>query len=328
MYIEVMKKTLLILILLRCITVSAQIRISDFKQSVSDGAAADFRTTVDDPDGQPCAILKLETKLDGWTFDAGLAGIIDTKYGDGIIWIYLPASARKLTVAHSEYGVLRDWSFPVSLEPGRTYTMKLSYDRPIQTSPDKPSSRVSPQATRDRVSPSAYRSVTSSPPSMVTDHAPRYVVTPSERAFSDHFVDFYMGFNCSRDIEDHYSFDDETWFGFSYTWIGNRVGPYVSLAFNADGCFSVLGGAAFRLTDPETATMDWHLYGGSGLIDECLGFDVGTRFAWRSSHKLSHWDFGFGCQFSQGSITPTVSVGLYIWGIPTVLCLGLICGGI
>ena len=82
-----MKKTLLILILLRCITVSAQIRISDSKQSLSDGAAADARTSVDDPDGQLCSVLKLETKLNGWTFDAGLAGIIDTRYGDGIrIW--------------------------------------------------------------------------------------------------------------------------------------------------------------------------------------------------------------------------------------------------
>ena len=323
-----MKKSLLILVLLKCITVSAQIRISDFRQSFSDGAATDIRTSVADPDGQLCAILKLETKQSGWTFDAGLVGIIDTRYGDGIIWIYLPASARKLTVAHREYGVLRDWVFPFSLEPGRTYTMKLSYERLLQTSPAKHPVKVSPQTTRAGASPSAPRRVTPPLPSMVALNAPRYEATPSGRAFCDHFVDFYMGFNCSKDYEDHYSFDDETWFGFSYTWIGNRVGPYVSLALNADECFSILGGVAFRITDPKTATMDWHLYGGAGLIDECLGFDVGTRFAWRSSHKLSRWDFGFGCQFSQESITPTVSVGLYIWGIPTVVCLGLICGGL
>lgn len=163
---------------------------------------------------------------------------------------------------------------------------------------------------------------------MVTNAAPRYAAAPSERTFCDHFVDFYMGFSCYKDYQDYYSFDDECWFGFSYTWIGNRVGPYASLAFNADECFSVLGGVAFRLTDPGSATLDWQLYGGAGLIDECLGFDVGARFAWRSSHKLSHWDFGFGCQFSQGAIIPTVSVGLYIWGIPAVIGLGLVCGGL
>ena len=218
-----MKKTLLILILLRCITVSAQIRISDFKQSFSDGAAADVRTSVADPDGQLCSVLKLETKLTGWTFDAGLAGIIDTRYGDGIIWIYVPASARKLTVAHSEYGVLRDWSFPVSLEPGRTYTMKLSYERPRQTSQAQRPARMSAPTTRSGSSQSTSRRVTPPLPTMVTNAAPRYAAAPSERTFCDHFVDFYMGFSCYKDYQDYYSFDDECWFGFSYTWIGIRV---------------------------------------------------------------------------------------------------------
>lgn len=322
-----MKKTLLILILLRCITISAQIRISDFKQSLSDGAAVDIRTSVADPAGQICSVLKLETKLTGWTFDAGLAGIIDTRYGDGIIWIYVPASARKLTVAHIKYGVLRDWSFPVSLEPGRTYTMKLSYERPQQTNQTQRPKAPTPK-TREMYTQSTPRQVTPPLPIVALNTAPRHVASPSERAFCEHFVDFYMGFSCCKDYQDYYSFDDECWVGFSYTWIGDRVGPYASLAFNADECFSILGGLAFRLTDPGTATLDWQLYGGAGLIDESLGFDVGARFAWRSSHKLSHWDFGFGCQFSQGTIIPTVSVGLYIWGIPTVIGLGLLCGGI
>lgn len=291
-----MKKTLLIILFLRCITVAAQIRISDFKQSFTDGAAADIRTSVADPDGQLCAALKLETKLTGWTFDAGFDGIMDAKYGDGIIWLYVPASARKLTVAHSRYGVLRDWSFPVSLEPGRTYTMILSYERPRQKSP-------------------AQRPViVSAPP------APTRI--PS--SFCNHFFDFYAGFNCSKYQDDYYEFDGETWFGLSYTWIGNRVGPYMSLALNTDACFSVLGGAAFRLTDPQTGSLDWQLYGGVGLIDGNIGFDIGTRFAWRSSRKLSRWDFGFGCQFSKDAVTPTVSVGFSIWGIPALVGIGLV----
>ena len=322
-----MKKTLLILILLKCITVSAQIRISDFKQSFSDGAAADVRTSVVDPDGQLCSVLKLETKLTGWTFDAGLAGIIDTRYGDGIIWIYVPASARKLTVAHSEYGVLRDWSFPVSLEPGRTYTMKLSFERPRQTNQAQHTVKVSTQATPTRVSSAMTRRITPPVPVPVLDNSIPYSSRDSERSFCNHFVDFFIGFNCSKYYDDYYEFDDEAWFGFSYTWIGNRVGPYMSLAFNSDECFSALGGVAFRLTDPRTATLDWHLYGGAGLINEGLGFEFGTRFAWCSTNRLSHLDFGFGCQFSQESIIPTVSVGLYIWGIPTVICLGLVLGG-
>ena len=129
-----MKKAILILLLLQTVPVGAQIRISDFKQSHSDGAASDVRTALADPDGKLCALLKLETKQSGWTFDTGLAGIMDTKYEDGLIWLYVPASARKITVAHKDYGTLREWSFPISLEPGRTYTMKLSYQYPKRQS--------------------------------------------------------------------------------------------------------------------------------------------------------------------------------------------------
>lgn len=275
---------------------AAQIRISDFNQSFSDGAAADVRTSVADPDGRLCAALKLETKQTGWTFDAGLDGIMDTRHEDGVILLYVPASARKLTVAHRKYGVLRDWSFPVSLEPGRTYTMTLSYEPPPQKRP----------AQRPLI--------VSAPP------AP----TKSPSSFCNHFFDFYAGFNRSRYSDDYYGFDDETWFGLSYTWIGNRVGPYMSLAVNTDACFSVMGGAAFRLTDPKTASMDWQLYGGAGLIDRSIGFDIGTRFAWRSSRSLSRWDFGFGCQFSKEAVTPTVSVGFSIWGIPVLVGIGLV----
>ena len=322
-----MKKALLIFVLLRCITVAAQIRISDFKQSLSDGVAVDVRTSVADPEGQPCAVLKLETRQSGWTFDAGLAGIMETRYADGLIWIYVPSSARKLTIAHREYGILRDWCFPVSLEPGRTYTMKLSYELSRQTSKAQHPGRVVTQTNPTRVSTPSPHHAMLQVPAPTLDKSAQYASMCSERAFCNHFVDFYVGFNCSRYYDDYYEYDD-AWFGFSYTWIGNRVGPYMSLAINADECFSVLGGVAFRLTDPRTATLDWHLYGGAGLIDEGLGFDIGTRFAWRSAHKLSHWDFGLGCQFSQESIIPTVSVGLYIWGIPTVVCLGIALGGV
>ena len=118
--------------------------------------------------------------------------------------------------------------------------------------------------------------------------------------------------------------NDDCRIGVSYTWIGNRVGLYLSASTDFDGGFSVFGGAAVRLTNPKTAFLDWQVYGGAGLMDGMFGFDVGTRFGWRSSHSLSHWDFGFGCQFSKGFIMPTVSVGLYIWGIPVLVGIGLI----
>ena len=290
-----MKKSILILLLLQSFTVAAQIRISDFRQSLTDGAASDVRTSITDPDGRLCAVLKLETKQTGWTFDTGFAGIMDTRYEDGVIWLYVPASARKLTVAHEEYGTLREWNFPVSLEPGRTYTMKLTNERPRPAPSDSDWTGLYPP---DRVG----------------------------KEFCNHFADFYLGFGCSRDYSDYYETNGDVWCGLNYTWIGNRIGPYMSLGTNFDECCSVFGGVAYRITDPYTATLDWQVYGGLGLMDGRIGLDIGTRFAWRSSYVLSHWDFGFGCQFSHGTVMPTLNVGLYIWGIPTLICLGLVAG--
>lgn len=317
-----MKKSLLILFLLQSICTAAQVRISDFKLAVADGAASDVRTSLQDPDGRLCAVLKLETRQTGWTFDAGLAGIMDTRFETGVIWLYVPASARKLTVAHKEYGVLRDWSFPVSLEPGRTYTMKLSYERPRLAPTPKTS------VPRTTTTPTPQRKSVAPQTSLIPERPAKVVLRSEERNFCNHFADCYAGIICSRSYEGRYEFTDDYWFGFTYTWIGNRVGPYISGGFDFDGSYSVIGGAAFRLTNPQTASLDWQLYGGAGLIDGNFGFDVGTRFAWRSTSKLSHWDFGFGCQFFHGNIMPTVSVGLYIWGIPAVIGLGLVVGGI
>ena len=275
-----MKKSILIFLLLQSISVAAQIRISDFRQSLTDGAASDVRTSIADPDGRLCAVLKLETKQSGWTFDAGLDGIMDTRYEDGLIWLYVPASARYLTVAHKEYGTLREWSFPVSLEPGRTYTMKLSYERTRQ-----------PAAT---------------PVRKVATPAPR-PATVRQPPFCNHFADFYIGAGCLKDPGGFYEMNDGYRFGFSYTWIGERIGPYMSLGTDFDGGGSIFGGMAYRITDTDTASLDWQFYGGFGFLDGMFSLDAGTRFAFRSTSRLSHWDFGFGCQFNYGMIMCIIS---------------------
>lgn len=291
MYIKLMKKVILILLLFQSLSAAAQIRISDFKAAPG---AADPRTSVQDPDGQPCAAIRLETRLSGWTFDAGLAGIMDTRQEDGAIWIYIPASARNLTVAHKDYAPLREWSIPLTLQPGGCYMAQLSYTEPRPAVSRKPAEATVP----------GLRSM-------------------PQKHFSQHFTDVFVGFCCERLEENYFEWDETCRVGFSYTWIGNRVGPYLSGAYDFDEGYSVVGGVALRLTDPALASLDWQLYGGAGLMDGSLGFDIGTRFGWRSTHQVSHWDFGLGCQFFQGVIMPTVSVGLCIWGIPTVVCLGL-----
>lgn len=311
-----MKRFLILLALLRVFSLSAQIRISDFALSTTDGTGSDVRTACFDPDGNPCALLKLGTDLSGWTFDAGIAGILDIRYEKGTIWLFVPKSARSLSVSHPQYGVLRDWTFPESLEAGRTYTMKLDYQEPGKTAGRRTARKVQRPAP-GTILPSGQRPGTESVVARSLSKTP----------FCEHFIDLYAGCALMQG-ETGFETTDQYRFGISYTWIGHRVGPYVSAATDFDGAFSILTGAAFRLTDPRTSSLDWQLYAGTGLIDGKAGLDAGLRFAWRSSSSVSKADIGVGCQFYHDTVIPTISVGLYIWGIPVALGIGLLCCGL
>ena len=288
-----MKRILIILALLQSLTLTAQIRIADFKVVASDNP----RTFCTDPDGELCAALKLETKLSGWTFDAGLPGIIDTRYEEGAIWLYVPKSVQKLTVAHKECGVLRDWPIPVSLAAGHTYSMTLVREVP---KPVPVRQTVQRTNTINRATEPALR-----------QDAPR--------SFSRHFLDMTAAIVVERAEEGGFDPSDYYRFGLSYTWLGKRVGPYISGSTNFDGDWAVAAGAAFRLTNPETGAMDWQVYAGPALSASGFGAEIGTRFAWRTKGSVSLLDFGIGCQFYRDQIVPSVSVGLCIWGIPVAL---------
>ena len=118
--------------------------------------------------------------------------------------------------------------------------------------------------------------------------------------------------------------------GARYTFLQNKVGPYIALAFNtAEEGGAVFAGAAHRFLDESASDLDLQVYGGLGLIyGQSLGGEVGVRFGWKGDSPVSHWDFGVGCQFMHGCIVPTIEVGRYIWGIPVACGIGLCLGAI
>lgn len=311
MYEYMRKTTLLILLMLAALPLRGQaIRISDFKLAVADGAAADIRTAVSDLDGELCAVLKMETRLSGWTFEAGLSGIMDVRYGDGFIYVYVPRGTRKISVGHKDYAPLRGWPIPLTLEAGRTYSMKLVVEKPSQA----PSGRTVPAPVRAQ----ATRPVASPAPATRT-----VAQAISEPEFCTHFIDAYVGFQLYKDdgAIDVYDY----WAGLSYTWLEKRVGAYVSAGVSVDDfMFSLVAGPTVRLTSPESSRVDLQFYGGVGIMGGGFAVDAGLRFGWRSRHDVSMWDFGLGCQYHDRTFTPTVSVGLCIWGVPVTIGLGVV----
>ena len=309
-----MRITCLAILFLTSLPLGAQtIRAVGFQKISPSGMAPDVRAAVYDPDGRPCAVLRLQTEMTGLTFEAGLAGIMDVRYEKGMVWLYVPASARTLSVAHPEYGVLRAWPFPESLEPGGCYAMKLERGR----RPAPPEKTYA--AKRPAASPSSATTNQAARRPAAQEAKPAVKKAPKEPKFASHFIDLYGGVQLYGNSGD--AGLEDVWVGLNYTWMGKRVGPYVSVGGSANGEWEILGGAAVRLTDPGRTALDLHLYGGLGYVESGLGFDLGTRFAWRGTCSVSKWDFAVGCQYHDRRFTPTISIGSYIWGIPVCLTL-------
>jgi formylglycine-generating enzyme required for sulfatase activity len=103
---------------------SQQINVQSFQLLESD---MDARIVYpkNDQDGKLCAIVKVVTVETGFSFDVGMVGIVDIAYKPGEIWLYLRNGTQRITITHEKLGVLRNYFFPIPIESGMTYEMKL-----------------------------------------------------------------------------------------------------------------------------------------------------------------------------------------------------------
>ena len=121
-------KKLFILILLGIATIAhgQEMSVKSFYLAETDLTANTPGTMVHDQNGNVCALIKIETTLDGFSFDVGSFGISETKRVGGAIWLYVPFGIRKITLSHPQLGVIRDFALPCAIEKGRTYILKLN----------------------------------------------------------------------------------------------------------------------------------------------------------------------------------------------------------
>lgn len=274
------------------------IKVGEFRQDPSARPV-----TREDFGGSPCAAIRIPTSDRAFCFEAGLVGIVDVAYTADDITIYIPSDTRVLSVSHRSYGVLRDWVIPATLQEGCTYTMKLT---------------CSPKGAESRTMKPvqfASRPVTASAPV----RAPRPRASYGDFAIS--FLDFSFGFANTED------WTDRMVTGLSYTYIQSGVGPYVGAYYMAsdegDPSLSMVMGASARLTR-DSGPVDWQLYAGAGLdITARPVYDLGTRVNIGGHRSWGMWDFGVGCMYWDGKMTPKASVGLGIWGggILVTICL-------
>jgi len=102
-----------------------QIAVKSFKALPFD-VTARIDAPVLDKDGKKCALIKVVTSETGFAFEGGSLGVMETKQRIGEIWVYVPRGAKKLTILHSNLGVLRDYLFPEAIEIACVYEMVLT----------------------------------------------------------------------------------------------------------------------------------------------------------------------------------------------------------
>jgi formylglycine-generating enzyme required for sulfatase activity len=80
---------------------------------------------VRDADAQFTALVKVATTATGFDFDGGSLGVVKVVPQPAEYWVYVPAGARMLTIRHPQLGILRNYAYPVAIEAGNVYEMKL-----------------------------------------------------------------------------------------------------------------------------------------------------------------------------------------------------------
>lgn len=100
--------------------------VQSFRLDEADLTANTTGTIVMDQNGQKCALIKVETTQQGFSFDAGSLGVVKTEQKVGEIWVYVPEGVKRLTISHQQLGILRDYDLGQSVKRAKTYIMKLT----------------------------------------------------------------------------------------------------------------------------------------------------------------------------------------------------------
>ena len=119
----------LLALMLMCIAAlhagAQNIKVTQFNLLENDLTANTYGTQKLDQNGEKAALIKIQAPEQGFTFDGGSLGIVAREDHSGETWLYVPRRSKKLTVQHKDFGVLREYAYPLSIEGGRTYEMYL-----------------------------------------------------------------------------------------------------------------------------------------------------------------------------------------------------------
>ena len=116
---------ILLSLLIRLSVCAQSLSVEKFSLLENDLTANTRGTMKHDQNGNVAALIKIVTTETDFNFDVGSMGVVATSQQKGEIWVYVPGGVQRITISHTKLGVLRDYYFPISIEKGRTYELKL-----------------------------------------------------------------------------------------------------------------------------------------------------------------------------------------------------------
>lgn len=78
-----------------------------------------------DQNGEVCALVRIVTTVKDLMFEPDALGITARENKPGEIWLYVPRSARRISIMHDKYGVLRNYFYPDIIDKSTVYEMEV-----------------------------------------------------------------------------------------------------------------------------------------------------------------------------------------------------------
>lgn len=121
-----------IVVLLQVMTAWGQLSVGSFTRMEND-LTARIDAPKRDQNGDVCAIIKVVTNQTNFEWEPDGLGIVAAEKKTGEYWLYVPHSAKRLTIKHPQLGILRNYLYPVPIEKATVYVMELLTARVITT---------------------------------------------------------------------------------------------------------------------------------------------------------------------------------------------------
>ena len=88
-----------------------------------------------DQNGEVCALIRIVTTEKDLMFEPDALGIVSRENKPGEIWLYIPRGARRISIMHDKFGVLRNYFYPDIIEKATVYEMEIQIGDGTQQTP-------------------------------------------------------------------------------------------------------------------------------------------------------------------------------------------------